>query len=87
MLVCSGLLMFAAQPLELLSNRAFLIKLLLVMLLVMLLVLLVLLAMLAGLGVPEIKVGDALSQPGSAFIAEQGDAVLRVAYLFAAGKA
>lgn len=32
LVVCSGLLMFAAQPAELLSNRAFLVKLVLVLL-------------------------------------------------------
>jgi hypothetical protein len=37
-------------------------------------------------GVPEIKVGDALAMLGFTFTGEQGDAVLRVEYLFAAGK-
>lgn len=37
-------------------------------------------------GVPEIKVVDALAMLGFTFIGEKGDAVLRVEYLFAAGK-
>jgi len=37
-------------------------------------------------GVPEIKVGDALAMLGFTFTGEKGDAVLRVEYLFAAGK-
>jgi hypothetical protein len=37
-------------------------------------------------GVPEIQVGDALAMLGFTFAGEQGDAVLRVEYLFAAGK-
>lgn len=37
-------------------------------------------------GVPEIKVGDALGMLGFTFTGEKGDAVLRVEYLFAAGK-
>ena len=37
-------------------------------------------------GVPEIKVGDALAMVGYAFVSEKGAAVLRVEYLFAAGK-
>lgn len=37
-------------------------------------------------GVPEIKVGDALAMVGFTFTGEKGDAVLRVEYLFAAGK-
>ncbi len=36
--------------------------------------------------VPEIKVGDALAVLGFTFTGEKGDAVLRVEYLFAAGK-
>jgi hypothetical protein len=38
-------------------------------------------------GVPEIKVGDALALVGFTFAGEKGDAVLRVEYLFAGGKA
>lgn len=38
-------------------------------------------------GVPEIKVGDALAMLGFTFAGEKGDAVFRVEYLFAAGKA
>lgn len=37
-------------------------------------------------GVPEIKPGDALAMLGFTFTGEKGDAVLRVGYLFAAGK-
>lgn len=37
-------------------------------------------------GVPEIKPGDALAMLGFTFTGEKGDAVLRVEYLFAAGK-
>ena len=37
-------------------------------------------------GVPEIKLGDALAMLGFTFTGEKGDAVLRVEYLFAAGK-
>ncbi len=37
-------------------------------------------------GVPEIKVGDALAVLGFTFAGEKGDAVLRVEFLFAAGK-
>lgn len=37
-------------------------------------------------GVPEIKPGDALAMLGFTFAGEKGDAVLRVEYLFAAGK-
>lgn len=37
-------------------------------------------------GVPEIKVGDALSVLGFTFTGEKGDPVLRAEYLFAAGK-
>jgi hypothetical protein len=37
-------------------------------------------------GVPEIQVGDALAMLGFTFTGEKGDAVLRVEYLFAAGK-
>ena len=37
-------------------------------------------------GVPEIKVGDAVAVLGFAFSGEKGDAVLRVEYLFLAGK-
>lgn len=37
-------------------------------------------------GVPEIKLGDALAMLGFTFTGEKGDAVLRVGYLFAAGK-
>lgn len=37
-------------------------------------------------GVPEIKVGDALAVLGFTFTGEKGDAVLRVEYLFTAGK-
>ncbi len=36
--------------------------------------------------VPEIKVGDALAMLGFTFTRERGDAVLRVEYLFGAGK-
>ncbi len=36
--------------------------------------------------VPEIKVGDALAMLGFTFTGEKGAAVLRVEYLFAAGK-
>ncbi len=37
-------------------------------------------------GVPEIKAGDALAMLGFTLSGEKGDAVLRVEYLFAAGK-
>lgn len=37
-------------------------------------------------GVPEIKVGDALAMLGFTFAGEKGGAILRVEYLFAAGK-
>jgi len=37
-------------------------------------------------GVPEIKVGDALSLIGFTFTAEKGDPVVRVEYLFLGGK-
>ena len=37
-------------------------------------------------GVPEIKPGDAVAMLGFAFSGEKGDAVLRVEYLFLAGK-
>ena len=37
-------------------------------------------------GVPEIKVGDALAMLGFSFAGEKGQPILRVEYLFAAGK-
>ncbi|MBI5258080.1 MAG: hypothetical protein HY855_16375 [Burkholderiales bacterium] len=37
-------------------------------------------------GVPEIKQGDALAMLGFTFAGEKGDPILRVEYLFAAGK-
>ena len=37
-------------------------------------------------GVPEIKVGDTLAMLGFTLTCEKGEAVLRVEYLFAAGK-
>ncbi|RZS52259.1 DUF6152 family protein [Sphaerotilus mobilis] len=38
-------------------------------------------------GLPEIKAGDALAMLGFTFAGEKGQAILRVEYLFAAGKA
>jgi hypothetical protein len=38
-------------------------------------------------GVPEIKAGDTVALLGFTFSGEKGDAVLRVEYLFAGGKA
>jgi hypothetical protein len=38
-------------------------------------------------GVPEIKAGDTVAMVGFTFSGEKGDAVLRVEYLFAGGKA
>ncbi len=38
-------------------------------------------------GVPEIKVGDTIAVVGFTFAGEKGEAILRVEYLFAGGKA
>jgi Family of unknown function (DUF6152) len=45
------------------------------------------LSRMAAWQVPEIKPGDTIGVLGFTFAAEKGDAVLRVEYLFAAGKA